>query len=89
MSPDQIKQFLLIMDVASGETEVRELGTDYAIAVAAYKAAEAEHRDDANYDIVLLGSDSIKTVRRTHSSYFHMTDGRADLRRQLAARATQ
>jgi hypothetical protein len=32
------------MDVCEGLTQVRVLGTDYPAAVAAYEAAEAEHR---------------------------------------------
>lgn len=42
------------MDVREGLTQVCDLGTDYAEAVAAYEAAEAEHRGDSNYDIVLF-----------------------------------
>jgi hypothetical protein len=31
---------------------------------------EREHRGDDKLEIVLIGSDSIETVRRTHSNYF-------------------
>ena len=35
-----------------------------------YEAAEAEHRGDCNYDIVLVGSDFLEKVKLTHGSYF-------------------
>lgn len=35
-----------------------------------YEAAEAEHRGDCNYDIVLVGSDFLEKVKPTHGSYF-------------------
>jgi hypothetical protein len=85
MSPNKIQQFLLVMDVKRGVTRVDELGTDYEAAVAAYEAAEAVHRGDSNYDIVLVGSDSLDTVKRTHASYFDMSDDdlRADVQREI------
>jgi hypothetical protein len=87
MSPNQIKHFLLLLDVQRGEAEVRELGTDRDSAIAAYEAAEAEHRGDAKWDIVMVGSDSIETVRRTHASYFDRSseDLRSEVQRELAA----
>jgi hypothetical protein len=86
MAPSEIRQFLLIMDVREGLTEVRDLGTDYPAAVAAYEAAEAEHRGDSNYDIVLVGSDSLETVKLTHGTYFASSehDLREALQRDIA-----
>lgn len=86
MVPSEIRQFLLIMDVREGLTEVRDLGADYAAAVHAYEAAEAEHRSDPNYDIVLVGSDSLETVKLTHASYFASDhDLREAVQREIAA----
>lgn len=87
MAPSEIRQFLLIMDVGKELTEVRDLGTDYAAAVAAYEAAEAEHRGDSNYDIVLVGSDSLETVKLTHASYFESSEDelREVVQREIAA----
>ena len=45
---------------------------DYEAALDAYSAAEEVHREDANVEVVLLGSDSIATLERTHSSYFEL-----------------
>ena len=87
MARSDIQQFLLILDVRTGVTQVRELGTDYEAALRAYEAAEGEHRGEANYDIVLVGSDSLETVKRTHASYFDLSgDGFRELvRHELEA----
>lgn len=42
-------------------------------ALEAYAAKEVEHRDDRSVEIVLIGSDSIETVRLTHANYFDGT----------------
>ena len=39
--------------------------------MAAYAKAEEDFANRETYDIVLLGADSIETIKRTHSSYFH------------------
>ncbi len=70
MTADDIKQFLLIRDVAKGTLAITELGTDEQAALSAYEAAEAKHRGDASFNVVLVGSDSLDTVRTTHASYF-------------------
>ena len=44
--------------------------TDSTRATAAYTAAEKKHANEADYEIVLIGSDSIQTVMRTHGHYF-------------------
>jgi hypothetical protein len=37
---------------------------------AAYAQAEDEHRGRHDIEVVLLGSDSIETLKRTHGHYF-------------------
>ncbi len=49
---------------------MRDFGTDYGGAVEAYAEIEDEMHGREDLDIVLLGADSLETVRRTHSSYF-------------------
>lgn len=44
--------------------------TDSTKATAAYTAAEKKHVNESDYEIVLIGSDSIETVMRTHGHYF-------------------
>jgi hypothetical protein len=70
MNADDIKHFLVIRDVASGHTEVHEFGGDYDAAQQAYARVEWEKRNDKHVNAVLLSSDSLDTIRRTHSSYF-------------------
>jgi hypothetical protein len=84
MSPDDIKHFLITLDPVARKTDVREFGTDYDVAQAAY--AEAERADtEGLLDIVLISADSLATIEQTHSSYFGGTEGR--LRDLLAAAA--
>jgi hypothetical protein len=71
MSPtDDIKHFLVTRDVTRSKTTVVEFGTDYESAQHAYQAAEREARGRPDLDVVLLGADSLETIKRTHSSYF-------------------
>lgn len=74
MTPPEIQHFLLIYDIPGRITRVRSFGTDYAAAQAAYAEIESETWDRDDLDIVLVGADSLDTVRRTHSSYFHTED---------------
>lgn len=41
--------------------------------MAAYFKAEEEHCGE-DVEVVLLGSDSVATIERTHSSYFELAD---------------
>lgn len=50
-----------------------EFGTDIRAATDAYAATEREYRDrsdDEDFEIVLLGADSLATIEQTHSRYF-------------------
>lgn len=73
--------FLLVFDHAAGRLVAQEQFTDSARAVAAYSAAEELHEDQPHMEIVLIGSDSIDTVRLTHANYF---DGSVAVSRHLA-----
>lgn len=44
--------------------------TDATRATKAYAEAEARHTGDAEYEIVLIGSDSVQTIMKTHGHYF-------------------
>lgn len=78
MSASQINHFLVVYDIPNGLAHVDNFGRHYDDALAAYGAAEAQHREDANVEVVLLGSDSIETLERTHSSYFELAEKHVD-----------
>jgi hypothetical protein len=66
-----IQNFLLVFDHERGElVELHELGDDGAAAVTAYDAKEREFEGRGRVEVVLLGSDSLDTVRLTHANYF-------------------
>lgn len=67
----EIRQFLLIYDRKRDVLLSQEdYGTDTTAATEAYRAAEQMYFDQPWMDIVLVGSDSIETVKKTHSTYF-------------------
>ena len=72
---EAIQHFLLVFDHRKGKL-IKELhfGNDTVEAMKVYAAMEREHmgRGDT-IEIVLIGSDSIETVRRTHANYFDGT----------------
>ena len=70
MTEADIQHFLIVYDIPTGKAQVRDFGTDYDAAQAAYAELEGELRDRDDLDIVLLGADSLETIKRTHSSYF-------------------
>lgn len=81
---ESMKHFLLAFDHARNTLLVqREFGTDADHATEAYMELEREHRDNLNVDIVLVGSDSIETVRVTHSTYFPVDSREAAMKRIL------
>ena len=70
VSPSDIKHFLVIHDVTTGRTDVRAFEHDYDAAQEAYAEIEWEIQANRNVNAVLLSSDSLETIKRTHSSYF-------------------
>ncbi len=70
-----IQHFLLVFDHDAGHLiETISFGSDGDRAVAAYAQKEREYGGRPRIEIVLIGSDSLETVKRTHANYF---DGRA------------
>lgn len=66
-----INNFLLVFNHSKNElVACDEFGTDIESATAAYADMERQYRDSHAVDIVLVGSDSIETVKITHSTYF-------------------
>ena len=78
----RIEHFLLVFDHEAGQLiELEPFGTDGDSAVAAYSAKEKEYEDRQMIEIVLIGSDSLDTVKLTHANYF---DGSVAVSRYLA-----
>ena len=66
-----LHHFLLLYDVAAQQLlDAQDFGENAEAAADAYAAAEREHRDGQNIEIVLIGADSLDTIRQTHSHYF-------------------
>ncbi len=78
-----ILHFLVVYDIRAATADVVQFDTDYDAALQAYNEAEETHRDDPNTEVVLLGSDSVDTLERTHSSYFELSERHID---QVVAR---
>ena len=63
--------FLLVYNSIPSELDsCEDFGDDQAAAIKAYVDAERLHADEAGILVVLIGSDSIETVRITHANYF-------------------
>lgn len=69
-SSEEIRHFLVVYDVMRSVAAVEEFGTDYERALEVYAEREREYQLDPSVEVVLLGADSLDTVRKTHSSYF-------------------
>ncbi len=69
---ERIKHFLIVFDHAVGHLAepVIQFGEDGDRAVAAYAAKEKELQGKDLMEIVLIGSDSLETVKLTHANYF-------------------
>lgn len=71
MSTDKIQHFILVFDRHKGRlVEQLNFGQRAKAAVEKYEELEERYRDQTYMDIVLVGSDSIETVKVTHANYF-------------------
>jgi hypothetical protein len=62
--------FILVYDIPSRALEIHEFEQDYNAAANAYTQFERENRDDPGTEVLLVGADSIETIKTTHSHYF-------------------
>ncbi len=62
--------YLLIYNIELGHLVGCESFTDSAAAVGKYAALEREYAGQGKFEIVLVGADSIETIKRTHGQYF-------------------
>lgn len=74
MDQTPLKHFLLVFDHEQGRLlEEIKFGEDSDAAVSAYAEKELAYRDRDLIEIVLIGSDSLETVKLTHANYFDGT----------------
>ena len=66
---DGLTHFLIISASGSSEPDV-EAFADADEAVRRYEKAEREHEGDAGVQIVLVSSDSLDTVQKTHANFW-------------------
>jgi hypothetical protein len=70
----EIRHFLLVFDHQRGELIAeKHFDRDSDSALAAYAKCEQRYRNQPKIEIVLIGSDSIETVRLTHANYYDGT----------------
>jgi hypothetical protein len=77
----EVLHFLIVFDHSRGALHQDvAMFQDPAEALQAYGDAEQRLAGEVHIEVVLIGSDSLDTVRRTHANYF---DGTAGLERLL------
>lgn len=72
-SANKMLHFLLVYDHAQQRLVREETFEDSTAATDAYADAERDVRERRDLEIVLVGADSIETIRQTHASYFDGT----------------
>ncbi len=65
-----ILSYLLVFNRRTLTSKVFEFGEDAEAALMAYSEREMQHKDDPLTEVVLMGSDSLESVKATHSNYF-------------------
>ncbi|BBZ39296.1 hypothetical protein [Mycobacterium conspicuum] len=76
MTASQLKHFLLVFDHNRAQlVDLKEFGTDAKSAMAEYARLERAQmkKESDSIEIVLIGSDSLETVKVTHANYFDGT----------------
>lgn len=66
----QLRHYLLVFDHQRDELLSWKEYLDAAPAIEAYQQTERAHEGNAQMEIVLIGADSLDTVKRTHANYF-------------------
>lgn len=65
-----ILHYLIVFNHATDHQELIEFGENVDAALDAYSEKEDEFFGDKSVEVVLLGSDSIESIRVTHPNYF-------------------
>jgi hypothetical protein len=77
----QLRHFLLIYNAVDRTVKVEDLGEDEAAAAERYADVEEELRTETAYEVVLIGAESLDTIKTTHSHYFNGTQSVSPLLR--------
>lgn len=75
-----LRHYLLVFDHKQGHLIHQREYEHAEAAIEAYSATERRYDKESLIEVVLIGSDSLETVRRTHANYF---DGTVALQRYL------
>lgn len=65
-----LQHFLLVYDLSAQRLIKQEKFDDGDLAAIAYAALEREYEGRDDLEIVLVGADSIETIKQTHAHYF-------------------
>lgn len=65
-----LQHFLLVYDFGAQRLVSQKEFGDGNEAATAYAALESKYRGRDDLEIVLVGADSIETIKRTHAHYF-------------------
>lgn len=69
-----VHHFLLVYDHKNQRLVSKRQFTNGPMAASAYATCEAEHRNESDLEIVLVGADSLRTIMRTHGHYFRSAE---------------
>lgn len=70
-----LHQFLLIYNASTQKLiDAKDLGSDTERAVSEYADCERRYRGNDDIEVLLIGSDSIETIKKTHGHYFGEID---------------
>jgi len=70
MTNGPTQYFILVYNLTTRHVDVHEFGANEDKANRAYTRLEDEYVSKGKFEIVLVGADSIETIKRTHSPYF-------------------
>lgn len=77
--------FLLVFNRASGELVSIKQYDNQDLATSDLSLEERKNADSENIEVVLIGSDSIETLKRTHGHYFSGREPNPDYNKLLNA----
>jgi hypothetical protein len=66
-----LKHFLLVYDLNAGKLVEQAEYSDGQVAAEEYAKRERENRGNRDLEIVLVGADSLETLKTTHGHYFN------------------